>query len=90
MLTTMTNPGVRLDRLLLFHFLLITAWVILAAPLLSQNRTIEPLILASLTITLSCVSTLIGLKLGHGFTRVAYTLLFASWMAVWAQQLFSL
>ena len=90
MLTTMTNPGVRLDRLLLFHFLLITAWVILASPLLSQSRTIEPLILASLTITLSCVSTLIGLKLGHGSTRVAYTLLFASWMAVWAQQLFSL
>ncbi|WP_044555938.1 hypothetical protein [Shewanella piezotolerans] len=90
MLTTMTNPGVRLDRLLLFHFLLITAWVILAAPLLSQNRTIEPLVLASLTITLSCISTLIGLKLEHGFSKVAYTLLFVSWMAVWAQQLFNL
>ncbi|MDB2386620.1 hypothetical protein N9W21_04675 [Shewanella sp.] len=90
MLTTMTSPGVRPSKLLLFHVLLVTAWVILAAPLLSPHRTIEPFILVSLIIVLSCINTLLSFKRQHGLSKVAYTLLFLSWMLLWCQQLWYL
>ncbi|MCL1059281.1 hypothetical protein L2729_15015 [Shewanella gelidimarina] len=90
MLTTLSNPTTRLDRLLLYHFLLVTAWVILCAPLIAQSPSLEPLVLSSLVIVLTSISTLIGLKMAHGFSKNTYSLLFISWMAVWVAQLFSL
>ncbi|MFT5788881.1 MAG: hypothetical protein ACI8SJ_000989 [Shewanella sp.] len=90
MLTTLSNPATRLDKLLLFHFLLVTAWVILSAPLLAQSPNVEPLVLTRLVIVLTSISTLIGLKVRHRLGKSAYSLLFATWMAVWVSQLFSL
>ncbi|QQX78742.1 hypothetical protein JK628_14330 [Shewanella sp. KX20019] len=90
MLTTLSKPNTRLDKLLLFHFLLVTAWVILCAPLLAQSPAVEPLVLSSLVIVLTSVSTILGLKVSHNLGKTACTLLFVSWMAVWVAQLFSL
>lgn len=80
MSTTLTSPSARLDKLLLFHFLFVTAWVILCAQLLGQSPGVDPLILSSLVITLTCLSTLVGLKIGHdlGNHPVRYSLL-AGW-----------
>lgn len=88
MLATLSPRGVRLDKLMLYHFLLITSWLLILSPFIYFAFGAAPLILTSLLIPLTCISTLIGLKLGHSFGKTASTLLFASWMAVWALHLY--
>ncbi|WP_028768376.1 hypothetical protein [Shewanella fidelis] len=87
MLATLSQHGVRLDKLMLFHFLLVTAWLLTLSPLVHLTYGATPLVLSSLVIPLTCISTLIGLKIGHGFDKLPSTLLFSSWMLVWAVHL---
>ncbi|MCL1147685.1 hypothetical protein L2747_16895 [Shewanella marinintestina] len=87
MLATLSNQGVRLDKLMLFHLLLVTAWLLTLSPLIHLTAGATPLVLSSLVIPLTCISTLVGLKLGHRFDKRPSSLLFASWMLVWAVHL---
>lgn len=88
MLATLSNQGIRLDKLMLFHFLLVTSWLLIISPFVHLTLGAAPLLLTSLIVPLTCVSTLIGLKIGHGFDKGPCSLLFASWMLVWAMHLF--
>ena len=83
MIATLSHRGIRLDKLMLFHLLLITSWLLIIAPLIQSTIIPAPMLLAGVLVPLTCISTLVGLKLGHDFNKRSYTLLFASWMLVW-------
>ncbi len=87
MLTTKPISGSSLDKLLLYHFLLVTAVALLILPLIIEDKIFELMLLLTLQITLTCISTLIGLSMGHRLNRGAVTLLFVIWMLVWCVHL---
>ncbi|WP_299788408.1 hypothetical protein [uncultured Shewanella sp.] len=83
MLATTDQTGSSLDKLLLYHFLLVTGVALLGIPVITQDKTFGLMLLLSIQIALTCISTLIGLKVGHRLNRGAATLLFGIWMLVW-------
>lgn len=83
MLATTPQIGSSLDKLLLYHFLLVTAMALLVTPFISGDKTFKLMLLVSMQIALTCISTLIGLGVGHRLNRGAATLLFSAWMLVW-------
>ncbi|GGI92224.1 hypothetical protein GCM10007978_32190 [Shewanella hanedai] len=87
MLATKPISGSSLDKLLLYHFLLVTAVALLILPLIIEDKIFELMLLLTLQITLTCISTLIGLSMGHRLNRGAVTLLFVIWMLVWCVHL---
>ena len=87
MLATKPVSGSSLNKLLLYHFLLVTAVALLILPLIIEDKIFELILLLILQITLTCISTLIGLSMGHRLNRGAVTLLFVIWMLVWCVHL---
>jgi hypothetical protein len=87
MLATKPISGSSLDKLLLYHFLLVTAVALLILPLIIEDKIFELMLLLTLQVTLTCISTLIGLSMGHRLNRGAITLLFTIWMLVWCVHL---
>ncbi|ABV86949.1 hypothetical protein Spea_1624 [Shewanella pealeana ATCC 700345] len=87
MLATLSHRGIRLDKLMLFHLLLVTSWLLIIAPFFHSTVNQVPVLLSSALVPLTCISILFGLKLGHGFNKKSYSFLFASWMLVWLTQL---
>ncbi|MEC4724680.1 hypothetical protein HWQ46_03845 [Shewanella sp. D64] len=87
MLAIKPTSSSSLDQLLLYHFLFVTAIALLILPLIIEDKIFELMLLLTLQITLTCISTLIGLSMGHRLNRGAMTLLFAIWMLVWCVNL---
>ncbi|WP_076408859.1 hypothetical protein [Shewanella sp. UCD-KL12] len=87
MIATTTESGTSLDKILLYHFLMVTAVALLITPLITDNKLFELMLLVSMQIALTCISTLIGLSMGHTINRRAASLLFAVWMLVWCVHL---
>lgn len=88
MLASLSPQGIRLDKLMLYHFLLMASWLLIFSPFFHYVFGAAPLILMALVVPLTCISTLIGLTLGHGLDKTASTVLFASWMGVWVIHLY--
>lgn len=87
MIATTTATGSSLDKLLLYHFLMVTAVALLLTPLITDNKIFELMLLVTMQIALTCISTLIGLSMGHTISKRAASLLFAIWMLVWCVHL---
>ncbi|BAJ02842.1 hypothetical protein [Shewanella violacea] len=87
MIASTTETGNSLDRLLLYNFLMVTAVALLITPLLTDNKLFELMLLITMQIALTCISTLIGLSMGHTVTKRGASLLFAIWMLVWCVHL---
>ncbi|QFU22172.1 hypothetical protein FM038_008405 [Shewanella eurypsychrophilus] len=87
MIATTTATGSSLDKLLLYHFLMVTAVALLITPLITDNKIFELMLLVTMQIALTCISTLIGLSMGHTISKRAASLLFAIWMLVWCVHL---
>ncbi|RTR34229.1 hypothetical protein [Shewanella atlantica] len=83
MLATTDQTGSRLDKILLYHFLMVTALALLITPFITQDKTFGLMLLISMQISLTCISSLIGLNMEHRLNRGAATLLFSAWMLVW-------
>ncbi|WP_028773046.1 hypothetical protein [Shewanella waksmanii] len=83
MLTTLPTSHYRLDHILLYHFLLLTAISLLILPLFEHDNTLVLMLLVSLQIVLTCINTLISVSFGQRIERIALSVLFALWMTVW-------
>ncbi|MPY21569.1 hypothetical protein FM037_18385 [Shewanella psychropiezotolerans] len=87
MIASTTETGSGLDKLLLYHFLMVTAVALLITPLITDNKIFELMLLVTMQIVLTCISTLIGLSMGHTVSKRAASVLFAIWMLVWCVHL---
>ncbi|AQS36914.1 hypothetical protein Sps_01750 [Shewanella psychrophila] len=87
MIVTTTGTGSSLDKLLLYHFLMVTAVALLITPLVTDNKFFELMLLVTMQIVLTCISTLIGISMGHTVSKRAASVLFATWMLVWCVHL---
>ncbi|MEI6858212.1 MAG: hypothetical protein V5788_00165 [Shewanella sp.] len=83
MIASTTETGSSLDKLLLYHFLMITAVALLVVPLITDNKIFELMLLVTIQIVFTCISTLIGLSMGHTVSKRSTSVLFTIWMLVW-------
>lgn len=87
MMASTTENGSGLDRLFLYHFLMVTGVALLFTPLITDNKTFVLMLLVTMQIVLTCIGALIGLSLGHTVSKRAASVLFAIWMLVWCVHL---
>ncbi|NRB22399.1 MAG: hypothetical protein HRU42_01665 [Shewanella sp.] len=87
MMASTTETGSGLDRLFLYHFLMVTGVALLFTPLITDNKTFVLMLLVTMQIVLTCIGALIGLSLGHTVSKRAASVLFAIWMLVWCVHL---
>ncbi|WP_394201024.1 hypothetical protein [Shewanella waksmanii] len=81
--TTLAPSHHRLDHILVYHFLLLTAVSLLILPLFEHDKTLILMLLVSAQIVMTCINTLVSVSFGQRIEKIALTVLFALWMAVW-------
>ncbi|MCG9696399.1 hypothetical protein [Shewanella sp. Isolate11] len=82
-MNSLALTGQRLDKLLIYHFLLVAGLLLLLAPLLPLSAGMQMLLLFNLQILLTTLTTMLAIFSGQTLGKNALSSLFGIWILVW-------